>query len=190
MLSRCFSALYPRAPFLDTLEGNPDLYGPFWIATTVVFILFITGTISQYLALNKEEHFAYNFTLLSGAAGLVYGYTLFIPVILWALLKWYGASSSANNSGSGEGISLIECWALYGYGNILWIPVALISWSPIAVLNWVFVGVGLVVSAGFLVRNLWPVVSVVERRTSRGIVVAVVLAHVGLAVAIKTLFFA
>ena len=67
---------------------------------------------------------------------------------------------------------------------------ALISWSPITVLNWVFVAVGLVVSAGFLVRNLWPVVSVVERRTSRGIVVAVVLAHVGLAVAIKTLFFA
>ncbi|RYO75487.1 hypothetical protein DL766_002574 [Monosporascus sp. MC13-8B] len=40
VLARCWAALYPRANFLDVLEGNPDLYGPFWIATTVVLILF------------------------------------------------------------------------------------------------------------------------------------------------------
>jgi hypothetical protein len=66
VLSRCWAALYPRANFLDVLEGNPDLYGPFWIATTVVFILFLGGTISQYLAENEGAHFAYDFTLLSG----------------------------------------------------------------------------------------------------------------------------
>jgi len=48
------------------MEGNPDLYGPFWIATTVVFILFLGGTISQYLAETADAHFAYDFTLLSG----------------------------------------------------------------------------------------------------------------------------
>lgn len=55
VLRRCTSALYPRSPFLDVLDGNPDLYGPFWIATTVVFILFLTGTISQYLARNLDR---------------------------------------------------------------------------------------------------------------------------------------
>jgi hypothetical protein len=64
--SRCFAALFPRANFLDVLEGNPDLYGPFWIATTVVFILFLGGTISQYLAEKGTEAFAYDFRLLSG----------------------------------------------------------------------------------------------------------------------------
>ena len=61
--------LYPRANFLDVLEGNPDLYGPFWIATTVVLILFLCGTISQYLASpvgSGEEAFVYDFSLLSG----------------------------------------------------------------------------------------------------------------------------
>jgi hypothetical protein len=120
-LSRCRAALYPRQNFLDVLEGNPDLYGPFWIATTVVVILFLTGTISQYLASTGKEHFAYDFKLLSGAAGLIYGYTLFIPLGLWAVLKWFG-SESAN---------LMECWALYGYANLIWIPVALVSWSPL-----------------------------------------------------------
>jgi hypothetical protein len=84
-------------------------------------ILFLTGTISSYLAHNGKEHFAYDFKLLSGAAGLVYGYTLFIPLGLWAVLKWFG-SESAN---------VLECWALYGYANLIWIPVALVSWSQL-----------------------------------------------------------
>ena len=66
VLSRCWAALYPRANFLDVLEGNPDLYGPFWIATTVVLILFLGGTISDYLASTGQERFAYDFKLLSG----------------------------------------------------------------------------------------------------------------------------
>jgi len=66
VLSRCWAALYPRANFLDVLEGNPDLYGPIWIATTVVFILFLGGTISKYLAGTGQDHFVYDFKLLSG----------------------------------------------------------------------------------------------------------------------------
>lgn len=180
VLHRCLSSLYPRAPFLDVLDGNPDLYGPFWIATTVVFILFITGTISQYLSENHDIHFEYDFRLLSGAAGLIYGYTGFVPIGLWALLRWFGAESA----------TLVECWALYGYANFVWIPVALISWSPISALNYVFSAVGFAWSVAFLVRNLWPVVSVTEAKISRTLVIAVILLHAGLAIAIKILFFA
>jgi hypothetical protein len=104
------------------LEGNPDLYGPVWIATTVVVILFLTGTINQYLAQRGVGKFEYDFKLLSGAAGLVYGYTAAVPVGLWGVLKWYG-SESAN---------LLECACLYGYANLVWIVVALVSWSPIS----------------------------------------------------------
>jgi len=72
---RCWAALFPRANFLDVLEGNPDLYGPFWIATTVVMMLFLTSTLAKYFSTLKGEHFDYNFTSLTGAAGLIYGYT-------------------------------------------------------------------------------------------------------------------
>jgi hypothetical protein len=58
--------MFPRANFLDVLEGNPDLYGPFWIATTVVMILFLTGTISKYLGRQKDQQFVYDFKMLSG----------------------------------------------------------------------------------------------------------------------------
>ncbi|KAK4181879.1 hypothetical protein QBC36DRAFT_316768 [Triangularia setosa] len=180
VLQRCWAALFPRANFLDVLEGNPDLYGPFWIATTVVLILFLGGTISDYLASTGRAGFAYDFGLLSGAAGLIYGYTFVIPVILYLALRYFG-SESAN---------LLECWALYGYGNLIWIPVALVSWSPIKILNWVFVGVGFGVSVAFLLRNLYPVLSATDRQTSKVLLVAVVGLHFGLAVAIKVLFFA
>jgi hypothetical protein len=63
----------------------------------------------------------YDWGLLSGSAGLIYGYTGIVPIGLFFVLKWFG-SESAN---------LLECWCLYGYSNIIWIPVALISWSPI-----------------------------------------------------------
>ncbi|KAH9826116.1 protein YIP5-like [Teratosphaeria destructans] len=180
ILHRCRSTLYPRQNFLDVLEGNPDLYGPFWIATTVVVILFLTGTISAYLAEKGQGHFAYDFSLLSGAAGLIYGYTLFIPLGLWGTLKWFG-SESAN---------LMECWALYGYANLIWIPVALVSWSPLTALNYAFVGVGLAFSAVFLFRNLYPVVSATDKKTSKILLIVVLALHAGLAIAIKILFFA
>lgn len=180
VVKRCTAAIFPRANFLDVLEGNPDLYGPFWIATTVVVILFLTGTISQYLDHQGKEHFAYDFTLLSGAAGLIYGYTFVIPIGLWGTLKWFG-SESAN---------LLECMALYGYANLIWIPVALISWSPISILNYVFVAVGFAVSALFLFRNLYPVLSATDIRTSKILLIVVVALHAGLAIAIKILFFA
>ncbi|KAK7928219.1 Protein YIP5 [Apiospora marii] len=179
VLQRCWAALYPRANFLDVLEGNPDLYGPFWIATTVVFILFIAGTISQWNAMSGNGPFLYDFRLLSGAAGLIYGYTLVIPVLLFGALKYFG-SESAN---------LLECWALYGYANLIWIPVALVSWSQIQILNYVFVGVGLGMSVAFLLRNMYPVLSATDRQTSKILLILVVALHCGLAIAIKVLFF-
>ncbi|KEZ40983.1 hypothetical protein SAPIO_CDS7003 [Scedosporium apiospermum] len=180
VLSRCWASLFPRANFLDVLEGNPDLYGPFWIATTVVLILFLGGTIGDYMSTEKGTPFAYNFRLLSGAAGLIYGYTLFVPIGLFLILRYFGS----------EAANLLECWALYGYANLIWVPVALISWSPIDILNWTFVAIGFGMSTTFLLRNLYPVLSATDRQISKGLLIVVVALHFGLALTVKFLFFA
>ncbi|KAL9050538.1 MAG: hypothetical protein Q9162_006565 [Coniocarpon cinnabarinum] len=180
VLKRCAASVFPRSNFLDVLEGNPDLYGPFWIATTVVVILFLTGTMSKSLAGKDMAHSGYDFKLLSGAAGLVYGYTAVIPSLLWGALKYSGS----------EAASLLETLSLYGYANLIWIPVALISWSNISILNYVFVGIGFVLSCLFLVRNLWPVINSTPKQRAKILLIVVVVLHFGLAVAIKFLFFA
>lgn len=127
-----------------------------------------------------QAHYGYDFNLLSGAAGLIYGYTGIVPIALYFLLRYFG-SESAN---------LLECWCLYGYANLVWIPVALISWSPISILNYVFVAVGFAMSATFLFRNLYPVLGATDVRTSKLLLIVVVALHAGLAIAIKVLFFA
>lgn len=58
------------------------------------------------------------------------------------------------------------------------------------VLNYIFVGVGFGLSAAFLLRNLYPVLSATDVRTSKILLVVVVALHAGLAIAIKILFFA
>lgn len=105
---------------------------------------------------------------------------MIIPVVLFLALKYFG-SESAN---------LLECWALYGYSNLIWIPVALISWSNLTLLNWVFVGIGFGLSVAFLLRNLYPVLSATDKQTSKVLLIIVVCLHAGLAIAIKWLFFA
>jgi len=67
---------------------------------------------------------------------------------------------------------------------------ALISWSPISILNYVFVGIGFGISALFLFRNLYPVLSATDVRTSKILLIVVIALHAGLAIAIKILFFA
>jgi protein YIPF1/2 len=101
-------------------------------------------------------------------------------MVLFLALRYFG-SESAN---------LLECWALYGYANLIWIPVAVISWSTISILNWVFVAVGFALSVMFLLRNLYPVLSATDRQTSKILLILVFVLHMGLAVAIKFFFFA
>jgi len=68
--------------------------------------------------------------------------------------------------------------------------VALISWSSITLLNWIFVGVGFSLSVAFLLRNLYPVLSATDKKTSKILLIAVVCLHAGLSIAILFLFFA
>ncbi|KAJ8101201.1 hypothetical protein POJ06DRAFT_281064 [Lipomyces tetrasporus] len=190
VLQRCLYALYPRVSFVDTVGDNPDLYGPFWIASTVILVLFFSSTLAGAIASHVAGmRYEYNFALLSAAAALMYGYTFIVPIVLWGVLKWYRS----------EHARLLECVTLYGYANTIWVPVALVSISPIEIFNfptvsnvvrWVSAAVGFAVSTTFLVRNLYPVLNSTEAKTSRILLVGVVLAHMALAFVVKLVFFA
>ena len=84
-------------------------------------MLFLTTELASYFSKVKGEVFVYDFKSLTAAAGLVYGYTGLVPIALWGILKWYG-SDSAN---------LLECMSMYGYANVVWVPVSMASVSPI-----------------------------------------------------------
>ncbi|KAK9472802.1 uncharacterized protein V1510DRAFT_377519 [Dipodascopsis tothii] len=190
VVKRCAAALYPKSYFVEIVGDNPDLYGPFWIASTVVIVLTFSSTLAGAAASHLAGvRYEYKFGLLSAAAALMYGYTFVVPLVLWAVLKYYKS----------EHANVLECVTLYGYANTIWVPVSLVSISPIEifdfptisnVVRWLSAAVGCAVSTTFLVRNLYPVLNSTEARTSRILLVAVVAAQLAFALVVKIVFFA
>ena len=136
-----------KTSFLETVAPNPDLYGkptgassgpagravalmppldaatsrspagPFWLATTVVFVLFVVGNMAGSLtAYQSGTDFTPNFAHLSLAATVVYCYVALAPIVLWLALKYLGAPSS-----------LVQLWCLYGYALAVFVPVSVRS---------------------------------------------------------------
>ncbi|KAI9477842.1 MAG: hypothetical protein EXX96DRAFT_595453 [Benjaminiella poitrasii] len=114
VIERCLKSMYPVGDYAaDTLNNQPDLYGPFWIATSVVFAVFVcsslAGSLAAYIA--GKSH-VYDFTLLSFAVIVVYMYAFLCPVVVWACTKYYGCQPR-----------LLDIINYYGYGMTIWIPI-------------------------------------------------------------------
>ena len=52
----------------DALVEKPDLYGPFWIATSLIFCLFAFGNLSGIFSVG-----IYSYDLIGSAASCIYG---------------------------------------------------------------------------------------------------------------------
>lgn len=91
VLERSWRTLYPKDDYLNiTVNNQPDLYGPFWVPSTLVFALFLSSSLSSsiqaYLAGNAYN---YDFTALSVAVTVVYIYSLAVPVAMWAVIRYW-----------------------------------------------------------------------------------------------------
>lgn len=216
---RCLLALNPfdRTRFVDTGDaesmgvdsseagsafatvagnGTPDLYGPFWICTTVVFVLFFSSTLKGLLSSGLEGvRYEYQFDLLTGAAVLMYGYTFLIPIGFWLVIRYLNIAPQ---------ISALQLVCLYGYSNLIWIPVSLLTVTPLFfssfvsnIIVWLFVAGGLLFSGAFIAKNMYkalvpPVDSetlAVDKRPAVILMAGALVLHIGLAIAIKMLFF-
>ncbi|KAG0787937.1 hypothetical protein G6F57_003664 [Rhizopus arrhizus] len=130
VIERCLKSMYPVGDFAaDTLQNQPDLYGPFWIATSVVFSVFVcsslAGSLAAYIA--GQSH-VYDFTLLSFAVFVVYMYAFLCPALIWASTKYFGCQPS-----------LLDIINYYGYSLTIWIPVSLLCIIPYDYARWAFV---------------------------------------------------
>ncbi|KZP17384.1 Yip1-domain-containing protein [Athelia psychrophila] len=192
VLHRCISTLLalplPFPPFSDspsfltTLAPNPDLYGPFWVLTTLIFTLYLSSSlgasITSFLS-TPDTAFEYDFGLLSTSVALVYAYGLGLPVLLWLGLRWLGV---------GEW-SVVEAVGVWGYAMFVWIPVSILCVIPVAILRWVLVGLAFGTSGAFLVVNVYPILDSAEAKAPRLLIFAIAALHAGLALSFKVLFF-
>ncbi|GAA5874504.1 hypothetical protein JCM1840_000799 [Sporobolomyces johnsonii] len=177
VLTRCYKTLVPREDYVaEVLAGVPDLYGPFWVPTTLIFSLFLTSSlstsISAYLA---GQPYTYDFTRLGAATSVVYTYCLGLPVLIWAAIKyWAGATER----------SPVEIISLYGYSSTVWVVIAWLTLIPLAPLRLFLAFAGTLLSLAFLLRNLYPILASAPNVSARLLVVVIAVLHLIMAVAL------
>ncbi|KAJ6384471.1 hypothetical protein OIU78_027722 [Salix suchowensis] len=145
VLERIKYSLFPfRGTFTEKTVNNPDLYGPFWICTTLIFVAASIGTFVTYIAhkLQKKE-WNYDINLVTWSAGVFYGYVLLVPLVLYVILKYFSAPSG-----------LVQLFCLYGYSLFVFIPALCLSVIPVEIFRWVIAGVAGFMSATFVALNL------------------------------------
>ncbi|KAF9260747.1 Yip1-domain-containing protein [Marasmius fiardii PR-910] len=183
VLKRCYSTLLPTSTdFLSTHLNPPDLYGPFWTLTTLIFTLFLSSSlaasVSSYLS-EPDKHYDYDFSLLSIAVGLVYSYGIAIPILLWLALRYLGV---------GEW-SIVEAVAVWGYAMFVWIPTSILCVLPFKLARWILVSLAFASSGHFLVRNVYPILASAEAKATRLFIIVIAILHAGLAITFQVLFF-
>ena len=55
----------PSKKFLNLTHGNPDFYGPFWIATTLIFVIGVTANINEYSSSEDKQWYVFSLCVLS-----------------------------------------------------------------------------------------------------------------------------
>ncbi|KAG0492945.1 hypothetical protein HPP92_006015 [Vanilla planifolia] len=179
VLERIRESLIPfKTSFTELTANNPDLYGPFWICTTLIFAAASIGTFVTYLAHKfQKKEWDYDINLVTWSAGLFYGYVTLVPLGLYIILKYFSAP-----------MGLIQLWCLYGYSLFIFIPALCLSIVPIEIFRWVIVGVAGFMSACFVALNLRSHISSAGERWFL-IVVGIFLLQLGLAAVLKLFFF-
>ncbi|KAK7269323.1 hypothetical protein RIF29_22047 [Crotalaria pallida] len=145
VLDRIKDSLFPfRGTFNEKTAANPDLYGPFWICTTLIFVAASIGTFVTYIAHKlKDQEWSYDINLVTWSAGLFYGYVTIVPLGLYVILKYFSVPSG-----------LVQLFCLYGYSLFVFIPALCMSIVPWEIVRWVIAGVAGFMSATFVALNL------------------------------------
>lgn len=71
-------------------KEKPDLYGPFWIYTTLIIMIAISGNLSRYFEM--KENFTYNYNFIPVAATVIYAMALGLPFALKLLMRFMGSN--------------------------------------------------------------------------------------------------
>ena len=197
VLSRIFRAvaLFFKGDFFDHVGDNPDLYGPFWIASTLVFVSAAAGNTASYIAYRGSSSSSsgdappvedgnvsgwyYDVDKVYASLGLFYGYVGVVGLGLWIALRW----------GFKAGIGLAKVWCIIGYSLAAYIPMAALCVLPMEVVRWSLVGAATLMSGAFLVLNFRAVV--VEAAGAQAVPMLLIMMglHAALGLALKMYFF-
>ena len=125
--------------FADFVEDKPDLYGPFWIATTLIVVSSASGSFAQYLSgVSKDD-----IDKVTASCFFFYGYVTALPLAIWGLLISHK-----------QPMRLLNLIGIYGYAMAVFIPTAILCTVPNAYVRWALILVAAAISGLSIVMNV------------------------------------
>ena len=134
--------------FNQSIETRADLYGPFWIFTTIIFLIALIGNFSTYFYSEDKSKFVYDYSHVPHAFFIIYGFGFGAPLILWLIMKFIFRID----------IDLATSMCIYGYSYTILIPILLICIIPFKVVATVALLYFLIHSSIFLFYNMFLVI--------------------------------
>lgn len=111
-------------------DSATELYGFIWITGSLIFLMFVSSTGSNILANwlhSADKKYVYDFDLLTLSISLFYGYNILIPLALYSFTTW-GLKFPTS-------ISLTRVMSVYGYTNILWLPITVVNFLIVLLIS-------------------------------------------------------
>ena len=131
------------------IESKVDLYGPFWISTTLIFAMIVMPQFWKVLLLSDES---FDIAKVGFAFTIVYGTLAAFTFIVYGMNIFFGTK-----------VGLFRIAAVYGYsysgflvaavGSLLWIPLIKLSVILLATVH----------SVLFLLRAFKPVIEKIDQ---------------------------
>jgi hypothetical protein len=182
IIKRLLASLIPcNKNFINIVEKKPDLYGPFWIYTTLILTIASCGSLTRFfkgtkINDNKNENFFQEFIPI--AASIIYIIGFGLPILLTFLMKAFGSS-----------INFVNVICTYGYSFSVFLPAVIFCVSNVNILQWIVLSYACFSSTSLLVVNYWKELQNFDS-TKKYIICGVVLViQIRLFILIKMCFF-
>ncbi|KAM0851673.1 hypothetical protein ACQ4PT_052276 [Festuca glaucescens] len=145
VVDRLVSSVYPMDGFFRKIDANPDMYGPLWITTTLIFMLAAFGNFATYLMQRKTDLNIWNFDVgyFNWAASVMYGYAIVVPAAFFFLFQYFGSRPS-----------LVRFWCMWGYSLFIFVPASILLLIPVEFLRWLIIAGAGGASSWFIALNL------------------------------------
>lgn len=164
------------------IGGKPDLYGPFWISTTLIVTILICGNLTTLLSHwnDTEYHYTPQFERLSIAAIIIYGYVSVIPLLFKGFLMIKKIESN---------FSYMDIMCTYGYSMFIFIPLSMLLLIPSPYVDWILVSIAAVVSGLVIILSLNPIFETSDKVSKLASLLVLFALHFSLALTFRLYFF-
>lgn len=159
------------SPFLEVVREKPDAYGPWWISTTLIFLISVTSHLKSLFS--AEAGTKYDFTNVTFAAMTVYSYVGVTALAMWVALNYWLKTP----------LTLLQCACVVGYSLCVYCLASILCVLPY--LSWIVLLAACALSSLFVAKSTLPVIEHQEKQQVVAFIGTLVVINVALMLVIK-----